>query len=81
MLNIDNYKLNIFNFAIEFIKIIKFDNKSFKNIIRNFSKRITQLRDTYIKKYNLDINDWIVSNYSNEILDSLEKDIFNNIKK
>ena len=81
MLNIDNYKLNIFNFAIEFIKIIKFDNKSFKNIIRNFSKRITQLRDTYIKKYNLDINDWIVSNYSNEILNSLEKDVFNNIKK
>jgi hypothetical protein len=81
MLNIDNCKLNIFNFANEFIKIIKFDNKSFKSIIRNFSKRITQLRDTYLKKYNLDINDWIVSNYSDEILDSLEKEIFNNIKK
>ena len=81
MLNIDNCKLNVFNFANEFIKIIKFDNKSFKNIIRNFSKRITQLRDTYLKKYNIDINDWIVSNYSNEIIDNLEKEIFNNISK
>ena len=81
MLNIDNCKLNVFNFANEFIKIIKFDNKSFKNIIRNFSKRITQLRDTYLKKHNIDINDWIVSNYSNEIIDNLEKEIFNNISK
>jgi len=81
MLNIDNSKLNVFNFANEFIKIIKFDNKSFKSIIRNFSKRITQLRDTYLQKYNLDINDWVVGNYSNEILDNLEKEVFNNIKK
>ena len=81
MLNIDNNKLNVYNFASEFIKIIKFDNKSFKSIIRNFSKRITQLRDSYLKKYNLDINDWIVSNYSDEILNNMEKEIFNNIKK
>lgn len=81
MLNIDNNKLNVFNFASEFIKIIKFDNKSFKSIIRNFSKRITQLRDSYLKKYNLDINDWIVSNYSDEVLNNMEKEIFNNIKK
>ena len=81
MLNIDNNKLNVYNFASEFIKIIKFDNKSFKSIIRNFSKRITQLRDSYLKKYNLDINDWIVSNYSDEVLNNMEKEIFSNIKK
>jgi ankyrin repeat protein len=80
MLNIDNTKLNIINIANEIIKFIKFDNKSFKSIIRNFSKKITSLRDIYLKKYKLDINDWIVSNYSSEILDNLEKDIFKSFK-
>jgi ankyrin repeat protein len=80
MLNIDNTKLNIINIANQIIKFIKFDNQSFKNIIRNFSKKITTKRDIYLKKYNLDINDWIVSNYSEEILDKLEKDIFKSFK-
>jgi hypothetical protein len=59
---------------------MKFDNQSFKSIIRNFSKKITEIRDGYLKKNNLDINDWIVGNYNQEILDKLEKDIFKNIK-
>ena len=80
MLNIDNTKIDIVNIANEIIKFIKFDNQSFKSIIRNFSKKITTLRDIYLKKYNIDINDWIVSNYSDEILNNLEKDIFKNLK-
>ena len=59
---------------------IKFDNQSFKTIIRNFSKKITQNRDIYLKKINIDINDWIVGNYTQDKLDKLEKDIFANIK-
>jgi hypothetical protein len=39
------------------------------------------LRDTYLKKYNLDINDWVVGNYSKDDLDKLEKDIFKSLKK
>jgi hypothetical protein len=80
MLNIDNTKIDIVNIANEIIKFIKFDNQSFKSIIRNFSKKITTLRDIYLKKYNIDINDWIVSNYSDEILNNLEKDIFKSFK-
>ena len=80
MLNIDEPKLNINNVANEIIKYIKFDNQSFKSIIRNFSKKITYHRDTYLKKQNIDINDWIVGNYTNEIIDKLEKDIFKNLK-
>ena len=80
MLNIDNTKLTVLNVADEIIKFIKFDNQSFKYIIRNFSKKITQIRDTYLKKYNIDINDWVVNNYSPDILDKLEKDIFKTIK-
>jgi hypothetical protein len=80
MLNIDNNKMTVTNIADELIKRLKFDNQSFKSLIRNFSKKITGLRDGYLKKYNLDINDWIVGNYSQDILNKLEKDIFKNNK-
>lgn len=75
MLNINN-KILINNIAEELIKRLKFDNQSFKNIIRNFSKKITELRDIKLKKFNLDINDWIVGNYTQDILNNLEKNIF-----
>jgi hypothetical protein len=75
-----NTELNIKIIANELIKYIKFDNQSFKTIIRNFSKKITDIRDIYLAKYNLDINDWIVGNYTNEILNNLEKDIYKNLK-
>jgi ankyrin repeat protein len=76
LLNIKNKKLLITNIADELIKWIKFDNQSFKSVIRNFSKKITEIRDRFLKKYNLDINDWIVGKYNQETLDKLEKDIF-----
>jgi ankyrin repeat protein len=59
------------------IKEIKFQNMSFKNVIRNFSKNISDLRDTFLQKYNSDINDFIIGNYTNELLIKLEKDIIN----
>jgi ankyrin repeat protein len=76
MLNITNQKININNVASEIIKWIKLDNQSFKTIIRNFSKKITENRDSYLKKYSIDINDWIIGNYTIDTLDKLEKDIF-----
>lgn len=79
IINID-IKMKIENIADELIKNIKFDNKSFKTIIRNFSKNITEIRDNNLKKYNLDINDWITGNYTEEILNNIEKDIHRNIK-
>jgi len=57
------------------IKTIKLQNKTFKSVIRNFSKKITELRDNYLEKYKIDINDWITNNYEQDILDKLEKDI------
>jgi ankyrin repeat protein len=81
MLNISNNKMTLTNVANELINRIKFDNQSFKSLIRNFSKKITEIRDGYLKKFHLDINDWILGNYNGETLDKLEKDIFKNIKK
>ena len=76
MLNI-NSKIDIVNIANEIIKIIKLDKLNFKAIIRNFSKKISNIRDKYLKKYNLDINDWVVENYDLNIIHKLEKDILN----
>lgn len=79
MLNLNNTISNE-KLAASMIDQIKIDGHSFKTIIRNFSKKITEIRDVYLKRVNLDINDWIVGNYSDDILDKMEKDIFKNIQ-
>ncbi len=61
------------------IKEIKLNNYNFKTIIRNFSSNIVDLRDTYLQKYNLNINDWITNNFSDDILIKLEKELLNNL--
>jgi hypothetical protein len=61
--------------ALELIKELKVKNINFKNYIRNFSKNITDLRDIYLKKYKLDINDWIVGNYDDDILQKIDEEI------
>lgn len=55
------------------INNIKLEGKSFKNLIRDFSTNISVYRDYFLKKVNLDINDWILTNYDEEILNELEK--------
>lgn len=75
MLNLTNSKLNLNNIAYELIKYIKLDNQSFKTIIRNFSKKITHIRDTFLKKENIDINDWMVGNYTLDNLNNIEKNV------
>ena len=68
--HIDSLKL-----ANDLIKELKLKNINFKNYIRNFSKNVTDLRDTYLKKYKLDINDWIVGNYDNDVLEKIDTEI------
>ena len=74
---LSNLKISSDKLANILIKTIKFKNKSFKNLIRNFSQNIVDLRDSYLKKYNLDINDWLTNNYSEKIINKLEQDIIN----
>jgi ankyrin repeat protein len=62
--------------SIDLIAKLKMENKSFKNIIRNFSNNITEIRDKFLKKFNLDINDWMVGNIDDKIINNLEKEIF-----
>jgi ankyrin repeat protein len=37
---------------------------SFRTLVRNFSKNITDLRDKVLAEFDLDINDWLNDNYS-----------------
>ena len=60
------------------IQNIKMNNLSFKNLIRNFSYYVVELRDTTLKKYNIDINDWMVGNIKLETINELEKRILYN---
>jgi ankyrin repeat protein len=72
--NIDSKSL-----AEKLINEIKLSNISFKKIIRNFSHKIVMIRDEFLKRYNLTINDWINGNYNEDIHSTLESDILNNM--
>ena len=65
--------------AEELIKHMKFSNKSFKKLIRNYSMNIVKIRDEYLKKYDINIDDWMVGNYDEEIINNLEKNILEKI--
>jgi ankyrin repeat protein len=65
--------------ADKLITEIKFNNISFKIIIRNFSKNISDLRDNFLNKYDIDINNFIENDYDSNLLLKIEKDIINYI--
>lgn len=46
-------------------------NIPFKNLIRNFANKITNIRDEVLKDVELDINDWLNANYNKAKLDRL----------
>ena len=56
--------------VIKLIRKIKELNIPFKNLIRNFSKKIIDIRDEILTEANLDINDWINGNYTNAQIDN-----------
>ncbi|AYV79547.1 MAG: ankyrin repeat protein [Faunusvirus sp.] len=57
------------------IKRIKETNMSFRNVIRSYSKNVTDIRDKLLKHANLDINDWLNENYTDEQLNKINKKI------
>ena len=67
--------------ALLLIQKIKLENKKFKNVIRNFAYYVVELRDKSLKKFGLDINDWMVGNITEDQLNMLEKEILNLIIK
>jgi ankyrin repeat protein len=63
--------------AINLLEQFKIDKIILSDFIRNYSFNITKLRDEILKKNNIDINDWLNGNYTQKILDDIEKDTFN----
>lgn len=57
------------------LKEIKLKNISFKNLIRNYSINITQLRDSIFKSINITINDWLNDEYTEEQFTKLISEI------
>ena len=73
---LDNKKL-----IIKLIQKIKKENIAFKSIVRNFAKKIVDLRDEILIESKLDINKWLNSNYEiaiyNDFIINLQKKIIN----
>lgn len=59
------------------MKKIKYNNFSFKNLIRHFATQITKERDLLLNKVNLDINKYINYIYDDKTIYDLEKKIIN----
>ena len=74
-LNIKN--VDIKTLAEKLINQLKSDKIVIPDMIRNFSTNISKLRDEVLKNNKIDINDWINSNYDDDILDNIEKGTFN----
>ena len=63
------------------INLIKEQNISYKNLIRNYAFNIIKLRDDILSKANLDINSWLNEDFSKDQFDILIKEIKNTINK
>lgn len=61
------------------INQIKINNYSFRTIIRNYSKKITDLRDSYLSKINRNINDYLNNRLSQTELKELLIEILTDI--
>jgi ankyrin repeat protein len=65
--------------VIKLIQKIKQENMPFKSIVRNFAKKIIDIRDEVLIESKLDINIWLNSNYDipiyNDLILNLQKKI------
>lgn len=50
----------------QLLKNIKIQNLSFKNLIRNYSDKVIQIRDSVLNKAGITINDWVNDEYTEE---------------
>ena len=67
--------------ALQLINTIKRKNISFKDMIRSYSHTIILMRDSILKKGNIDINDWLNDKYSDEQIQIVLKEIKKQIQK
>ena len=61
------------------INYIKLKNLQIRQVIRNYSKNITDMRDGYLFKINIDINDWLNDNLTDDAFNDFVKLLSNDI--
>lgn len=74
-----NQHISIKKISYYLINNLKLNNTNFKDMIRNYSKNISKLRDEYLDSIDLNINKYINNKYSIKKILSLEKKILSNI--
>ena len=57
------------------INYSKINNITVRQLIRNYSKNITDVRDSYLNKNKININDWLNDNYNKQTFDNIIKNI------
>ena len=57
----------------------KINNITVRQLIRNYSKNITDVRDSYLNKNKININDWLNDNYDKQTFDKIIKNITNTL--
>ena len=62
------YDINRKSLVKKLLKSIKQENISFRNLIRNYSNSITNIRDNIFKKVGITINNWLNDQYTEEQL-------------
>lgn len=67
--------------VIKLIEYVRRQNLYFKNLIRNYSKQITSIRDSVFEKANININKWISNDYSYDNIKILNDEIYKIIKE
>jgi ankyrin repeat protein len=63
------------------IKYIKKKNISFRNMIRNYSTNVTEIRDDILDRHNMDINIWLNEQYTTQQFENVVTDIAGTIRK
>lgn len=63
--------------STELIRQIRLKNITYRNLLRNFSKEITDLRDMYLEKYKYNINDYLNNRVSYETITDIINDCLN----
>ena len=65
--------------VLQLITDIKYNNLSFKTIIRNYSKTLNNYRDTILSQINIDINEWINDQYDINDVNAIQKIIIKDL--
>ena len=75
-MRISNDNINRSNIIHKLINYIRLNKISFRSVIRSFTKNITDIRDIYLEKAGIDINQWLNDNFTevewNKLIESIK---------